>query len=538
MKTKNEKQKTKSQNLKLKILGITFLMLLTFTACAKQEAENIPAQTIEVAKDTPLVYLKVEGAVASSFDETPDWAPKPDAMAPVDRDMLTRWSPKLGVDDQWIYFDFGKPKVLSKIIIRWEQAYAVDYEILTSLDANKWRRLVLMKDQDGAIDEIEFPPVKARYVKIIGLKRSNPSWGFSMWEFEIYGPKSLNPGEKEEKRDFEDIEKKKKAFEEAIAELKTEPQPLTPEEFHKGVVYTSWSDAELASVASDLMLVYLKKVGVEHIAIMIPTYQEQVDSTEILTHDFEGGDTPTDEAIIHAVKTCHLLGMKVMLKPHVDCLDGTFRGDIIASPEWFESYKKMILRYAKLAENNNVEMFSVGTELENTTFSRWQKEWEDIINSVREIYKGYIVYSANWSEYEDVPFWDMVDFIGIDAYFPLTNKNNPSMEELMVSWEDIAARIGLWLKNRNLDKGVIFTELGYVSSDGTNKQPWATLGNAEDEDEQALCFETAFTVLSTKPWFKGMYIWQYFPQERWSPLGFTIKDKKAEEVVKKWYTKL
>jgi len=43
-----------------------------------------------------------------------------------------------------------------------------------------------------------------------------------------------------------------------------------------------------------------------------------------------------------------------------------------------------------------------------------------------------------------------------------------------------------------------------------------------------------FTVLSKRPWFKGYYIWQYFPQERWSPLGFTVKGKKAEEVIKNW----
>ncbi|MBN1354255.1 MAG: discoidin domain-containing protein, partial [Candidatus Omnitrophica bacterium] len=81
-----------------------------------------------------LVYLNAENAVASSFDDTPDWAPQPNPMAPVDSNMLTRWSSKLGLDNQWIYFDLGKEKVISKITIKWESAYAVDYEILTSLN--------------------------------------------------------------------------------------------------------------------------------------------------------------------------------------------------------------------------------------------------------------------------------------------------------------------------------------------------------------------------------------------------------------------
>jgi len=177
----------------------------------------------------------------------------------------------------------------------------------------------------------------------------------------------------------------------------------------------------------------------------------------------------------------------------------------------------------------------VGTELENTTFSRWEKEWSDVIASVRGIYSGSLTYSANWTEYEEVPFWNELDLIGIDAYFPLSAVNEPAQEELINAWEGIADNIEKWLKEKELNKGVIFTELGYVSSDGTNKQPWATLTNPEDQKEQADCFDAALRVLSARSWFKGMYIWQYFPQERWSPLGYPIKHKEAEEVIEKWY---
>ncbi len=530
---KDQRPKTKDQrhSVKVGILKIILLSLFVLTSCAKEEK-------LEVAKGEPLVYLKVENAVASSFDDTPDWAPMPNPMAPVDRDMLTRWSPKLGLDNEWIYFDFGEPKVLSKIVIRWEQAYAVDYEILASLNAKSWKRLVFMKDRDGGIDEIELAAIKARFVKIIGLKRNNPKWGFSMWEFEMYGPKSLNPDEKVEKKALQDIEKKKKEFEDALAKLKIALQPLTLEEFHKGIVYTSWNDSEFGSIASDLTLVHLHMLGVRHIAIMIPVYQETVNSQEIVIHDFPGGDTPMDKAIIHAIKTAHSLGMKVMLKPHVDCLDGTFRGDIIPLEAWFESYKKMVLRYARLAEENNVEIFCVGTELENTTFSRWETEWRDIIASIKEIYKGYLTYSSNWTEYKEVSFWDLMDLIGIDAYFPLTGKNDPTKEELKGAWERVADGIENWLKEKNLNKSVIFTELGYVSSDGANKQPWATLNNPEDQAEQADSLEAALTVLSKRNWFKGMYLWQYFPQERWSPLGYPIRGKEAEKILGEWYRKL
>jgi len=527
MKAKSEKRKAKSENLKLKTLGIIMSCFFLLVSCAQEEK-------FDVAENEPLVYLQVESAEASSFDTTPDWAPKPDAMAPADRDMLTRWSSELGRDNEWIYFDLGSGKVLSKIVIKWESAYATDYDISISQDGKTWKKLVLMENQNGGVDEILFSPRRARFVKITALTRFNPQWGFSIWEFEMYGPKSLNPGEKEIAPE-EDLEKKKKELKEKIAKLKTPLLPVDPEAFQKGVVYTSWSAEELLAVASDLELAHLKEIGVDYVAIMVPTYQNTVDSTIIVTHDYEGGDTPTDEAISHAIDTCHLLGIRVMLKPHVDCIDGTPRVNIIGSPAWFESYKKMILRYAKMAEEKNAEIFCVGTELENTTFSAWEVQWRDIIRSIGEVYRGYTIYAANWTEYEGVNFWDMLDFVGIDAYFPLTNKKDPTEEELVGAWQKNADKIEKWLDKNNIQKGVIFTELGYVSSDGTNKQPWATLSNPEDQKEQADSLNSTFEVLTGRPWFKGIYLWQYFPQERWSPLGFTIKDKLAEEVVKKWY---
>ena len=257
-------------------------------------------------------------------------------------------------------------------------------------------------------------------------------------------------------------------------------------------------------------------------------------TAELLRTTLPAGDTPTDKSIQHAIKTCHLLGMKVMLKPHVDCLDGqSSRGDIVASDAWFASYKNMILRYARLAAANNVEAFSIGAELEGTMVSEWEARWREAIASVKEVYGGYLVYSAGWPGYEDVPFWDLMDFVGINAYFPLTDKTDPTKEELREAWNSIADKIGSWLAAERLNKGVIFTELGYVSSDGTNKEPWAMLINREDQEEQADCLDAALGALSGREWSRGMYLWQYFPQDRYNPLGFSVRGKKAEEVLKK-----
>lgn len=515
-------------------LGLTAILVLgmALVSCAKKQEE------IVFDKNEPLVRLEVTGAKASSFDNTPDWAPLPDPMAPFDVDMLTRWSPLLGKDNEWLYMDFGKPKVLNKIIIRWERAYATEYEILTSDDANKWTRLLLKKDGKGNIEELAFPAVRTRYLKIIGIKRSNPEWGFSMWEFEPYGPQSLNPGEKVVTADEKKEAQEKDELAEAIEKAKAPLTPLKLEDFQKGICYTSWMDDELSGRASDKTLVYLKNLGVNVVAIVIPTYQDKIDSEVIFTNDKPGGDTPNDEALKHAIDLCHKLGMKVLIKPHVDPRDNTPRVDIIASDKWFESYEKMILRYAKIAEETKCEIFAVGTELEGTTFSRWESKWRGVITKVKEVYKGYMVYAANWTEYKSVPFWDMMDFIGIDAYFPLTTETDPSMEKLVAAWSAVADDMQKWLDEKGYKKPIVFTEAGYPSSDGANKQPWSQITDVEDQAEQKDCLEALFSALVQRPYFKGVYLWQYLPQDRWSPLGFTVKGKQAEKVLAEWYKKI
>jgi hypothetical protein len=233
--------------------------------------------------------------------------------------------------------------------------------------------------------------------------------------------------------------------------------------------------------------------------------------------------------------------MKVMLKPHVDIKTGQWRGDIIPSLEWFSSYKDYLVHYAKLANLYSVELFSIGTELVNTTTPNWQSAWEDIIKEIRGVFSGPLVYDANWDEYKTIGFWDKLDFVGIDAYFPLTSKKDPTKEELTVAWKGYAMDIDKWLKEKQINKPVIFCEIGYSSADGTNIQPWSDLSKSEetiDQQEQADALDAMLTTCSAFPWFKGFYWWNYFPQERWSPLGYIIRGKIAEEVFSEWLKKI
>jgi len=495
-----------------------------------------------IAQDGGLVYLKVDSVTVSSFDETPDWAPPHNPKATIDGDKLTRWSSNY-TDNQWISFDFGQPKALSKIILCWEKAYAADYDILISDDNQNWKALESLKDRQGGDEEIEFLPIKTRFVKILGIKRAT-EFGISLWETLFFGPAKDNPQDKPLSEVYPELASQLAAKGAETKEIEAEkpflsPGALTPQEFQKGVVYTSWSNTELGTTASDQTLEYLSKIGVRHLAIMVVWFQDTNDEKTVYA---DPKDTPEDKAIIHTINKAHSLGIKVMLKPHVDIKTGQSRIDIIPSQEWFASYKDYLLHYAKLAAQYNVEAFSIGTELLNTTTPNWQSAWEGIIKEIRAVFSGPLVYGANWDEYKTIGFWDKLDFVGIDAYFPLTAKKNPTKEELISAWKGITEDMDKWLKEKQINKPVIFTEVGYCSAEGTNIQPWNVLSNLPekfiDQQEQADALDAMLTVCTTYPWFKGFYWWNYFPQDRWSPLGYTIKGKGAEEVFSGWLKKL
>ena len=73
---------------------------------------------------------------------------------------------------------------------------------------------------------------------------------------------------------------------------------------------------------------------------------------------------------------------------------------------------------ARLAEAHHAAIFCVG--LEFTHAQKFADRWLKIIAAVRAVYYGKLTYGANWNEYDTVKFWDALDYLGVLAYFPLT----------------------------------------------------------------------------------------------------------------------
>ena len=124
----------------------------------------------------------------------------------------------------------------------------------------------------------------------------------------------------------------------------------------------------------------------------------------------------------------------------------------------------------------------------NARRARLEANWRRVIQEVRGAYSGALIYAANFDQYAEVGFWDALDVIGVNAYFPLRETLSAApveqLEPVFVeSWRRILGGIDEVRAEQNPEAPVIFTELGYTGWRGSTIQPWAGDGFAVLEDD-------------------------------------------------------
>jgi len=125
-----------------------------------------------------MAYRKKVVASSVSMD-----AKQPDAVT--DGSDGSRWASNY-TDDEWIYVDLGKPEEIAYVTLKWEDAHAERYKLQVSDDGVNWKDVYENSNSKGKNEEIKIKPVRARYVKMQGIKRVS-DWGYSLYEFEVYG---------------------------------------------------------------------------------------------------------------------------------------------------------------------------------------------------------------------------------------------------------------------------------------------------------------------------------------------------------------
>jgi len=235
--------------------------------------------------------------------------------------------------------------------------------------------------------------------------------------------------------------------------------------------------------------------------------------------------------------------IKIMIKPQIWVSHGVFTGHIEMTTEenwqiFQNSYTKFILEYARLAQEIDADIFCIGTELERFITQR-PEYWSGLIKDIKNIYKGELTYAANWDEFKRTPFWDKLDYIGIDAYFPVSQTKTPTVSECMANWTEHKAVI----KDKSLEykKPILFTEFGYRSVDYTGKEPWRSDRemNSINLEAQTNASKALFETFWKEDWFAGGFIWKWFHNHETAGgvdnSRFTPQNKPVERLIESHY---
>ncbi|MFB1039770.1 MAG: glycoside hydrolase [Polaribacter sp.] len=285
------------------------------------------------------------------------------------------------------------------------------------------------------------------------------------------------------------------------------------------------------------------KAQSNYVALMPFGFIKKISSPKIVYNTNKQWFGETKSGLLQYAKKFQKEKVSIMVKPHIWVWRGEFTGNIKMDSEenWRileESYTQFILTYAKAAENLNADIFCIGTELEQFVANR-PIYWQKIIKEIRKIYKGKLTYAANWDEFKRVAFWKDLDFIGIDAYFPLSNKKSPTIAEYELGWKLHKSEI---LKvQKQFNKPVIFTEFGYRSVDFNGKKPWDSkkVEGAVNLEAQANALQAIYNQFWNEEWFAGGFLWKWFHKH--DEVGgeknnrFTPQNKPAEELIRKLY---
>jgi hypothetical protein len=303
-------------------------------------------------------------------------------------------------------------------------------------------------------------------------------------------------------------------------------------------------------------LLRLHEIGVTHLTIIPQGFQERHNTPSIRFNPDARWFSESDAGIRAVARQADSLGIQLIIKPHIWADDFSASGMLPQHVgfeteaewrQWESEYRTFLLHYARLAEDVGAPLLCIGTELARAARER-PAFWRELIRGIRSVYSGELTYAANWyGEYEHIEFWNALDYIGVQAYFPVSTRSNPSLEVLQEGWT--AHRNDLLALSAEIGKPVLFTEIGYRSIASAAAEPWLwperdEIGSVQpDFDLQARLYQAFFEEVWSAPFFAGAIIWKWHPESvpgsgrrpANRTLDFTPQGKPAEEVIARWF---
>ncbi|AZQ45126.1 glycoside hydrolase [Nonlabens ponticola] len=281
----------------------------------------------------------------------------------------------------------------------------------------------------------------------------------------------------------------------------------------------------------------------DYAAVIPYGFMRDLSSPEVIYNTDRQWWGETKEGVEKTIELFHTDGLKVMLKPQIWIWRGEYTGNIQLenAQQWKQledSYSQYILDYAQVAQDQNVEMLCIATELDSFVDQR-RDYWMELIKKIKAIYQGKITYAGNWDSYKNVHFWDQMDYIGVDAYFPLSDQKTPDSTTIANNWKKW--KLELSTLSRKHDKQILFAEYGYISADYAGKEPWKNADETREvnNDAQQILLQGMYDNVWNEDWFAGGFLWKHHAEEsrRGFAKRFTPQGKPAAQTVAEAYKK-
>ncbi|HEX2958368.1 MAG TPA: hypothetical protein VHO70_16150 [Chitinispirillaceae bacterium] len=275
----------------------------------------------------------------------------------------------------------------------------------------------------------------------------------------------------------------------------------------------------------------LKSIGVTTL-YLIPCYftpdprSSTLDSTS---------QTIPDSQLCSAITIAQNAGLEVVLKPHIDCLNGQPRYTI--DPEnydlWMLRYRTFIVKYLSIASQYGHRSFVIATELDNIVENSLFTSFCDSIRNVSPI---NIILSTSYNHFIKSDIWKHADIVGVNAYFNLDNSDNPRESTLRETWNYYLNTIQQFSQLNG--KQVILTEAGFMSRSNAASNPGDFSGDPSvDVSLQEQCYEALLSQACKFDNIQGIFFWQWELGTSSSDVekDYTPRGKPAESTIKRYW---
>lgn len=254
---------------------------------------------------------------------------------------------------------------------------------------------------------------------------------------------------------------------------------------------------------------------------------------------FEAPFADNRRAVLRAVQQAHALGLKVLIVPHLWVESGEWRGELdpgsdLAWAAWTENYRAFLLTWAEVARQSQADMLAVGVELRSWLTTARASSFQPILRDVRRTYPGLLTYAGNWDDIEQTVILGELDVIGLNAFFPLAEKDGASFEELAAGGRGVRDRLqklaSFW------QKPIFFNEFGYTTRKDPAIRPWEWPDKMHqvlpDQAAQSDAYRALLSAFVDEPWFAGFFVWRLYADpddmSQEAEWGFSPRGKQAE----------